>query len=407
MNEKSTKSVLDLANELQSNNIRFFFHDHDRWMTSTDIDISLNSKDITNFHKIMNKNEFKLLSKFPPWKLFYVKYRNGDIILFDTHLDAYEGVSKDILFPNSSNYFLDENKQLFYYIYRISIGQPCKKYEKYLKQLSKSFDEKMLLNYLTQYFKNANEIIQYLKEGNFHNISPKHKFRHNLIRGRYYLRNKLFKIVGIIKKIISPAPHVVIMGTDGSGKTTAVTELQKIFGNSKFKLYYEYGGRYTFKCLKFMNLFSKRMASNKLNSSKNDLEATGDVINYKSKLIEIISPFVYYLEYLLRTLSLYPKRIKYSAVLTDRWFYDLNTSPNASNKVVKFLNKLLPKPSLVVYLYNDIDVLITRKPDHPKSDLERQLVKFGEIENIFGLKIKSGNKGEVINEIMDRIIKLL
>jgi hypothetical protein len=149
------------------------------------------------------------------------------------------------------------------------------------------------------------------------------------------------------------------------------------------------------------------MASNKLNSSKNDLEATGDVINYKSKLIEIISPFVYYLEYLLRTLSLYPKRIKYSAVLTDRWFYDLNTSPNASNKVVKFLNKLLPKPSLVVYLYNDIDVLITRKPDHPKSDLERQLVKFGEIENIFGLKIKSGNKGEVINEIMDRIIKLL
>jgi len=411
MNEKNVRFILDLAENLKKNNVRFFFHDFSRWKNSKDIDISLNKEDINKFHKILVKSGFKLLSKFPPWKLFYVKYQYGDIILLDVHLGKYEGVSKKILFPNSSEYFLDVNKQLFYYIYKISIGQPHEKYEKYIKELSKQFDEEVLLKYLKQYFTNADEIIQHLKDGNIYYIKPKHNLKHNLIRSFYYIRNKLFGMIGRFKKIFFPAPHVVILGTDGSGKSTTVKELQKIFENSKFKLYYEYGGRYTFRCLKFMNLFTKRMVNKKLcesNNSKNENYRSEEVIiNYKSKLVELTSPFIYYVEYLLRTLYLYPKRMKYSVVLTDRWFYDLIASPNASSKIVKLLIKILPKPSLIIYLYNDVDVLVKRRSGHPKDDLERQLNRFEEIEHIFDLKIKSENKEKVINEIMKKIMNIM
>lgn len=415
MNKNNIEFILDLLEDLKKNNVRLFFLDYDRWKDSKDIDICLNKKDVKKFHKILSKKGFKLLSFFFPWKLFYIKYQDGDIILFDVHLGKYEGVSESILFPNSLEYFLDANKQLFYYIYRISLGQPHRKYEKYIKKLFNQFDEDVLLKYFEQYFTNASEIVQNLKKGHIYNIKPKHNIKHNLIRLFYYVRNKLFKTFGRFKKIFFPAPHVVVLGTDGSGKSTTVKELQKIFENSKFKLYYEYGGRYSFVCLRFMNIFIKRMIDKKIHESYNKSEKSElsekdnneVIINYKSKLIGLGSPFVYYIEYLLRTLCLYPKRLKYSMVLSDRWFYDLITSPNASNKIVSFLIKLFPKPSLLIYLYNDVDVLRKRRPEHPKEDLERQLSRFEKIEDIFDLRIKAENKEKVINEVIGKIIDII
>ena len=38
-----------------------------------------------------------------------------------------------------------------------------------------------------------------------------------------------------------------------------------------------------------------------------------------------------------------------------------------------------PKPAIAVYLYESIPVLYSRKPDHPKGDLERQEKLFEEI----------------------------
>ncbi|WP_285519467.1 ATP-binding cassette domain-containing protein [Thermococcus nautili] len=407
MEKSNVEFILDMAEELRRENVRFFFLD-ERWIDEgRDIDLCLHREDTEKFDKIARKMGFRFLSKFPPWKRFYVTYRSGDIILLDVHLGKYEGVSQEILGFGES-YWLDPTRQVFYYIYRIGLGEPITKYEKYMKMHLPRVDFNRLEGYLRVYFRNSKELVDKLKGERFNELKPEHRLKHTLTRGLYFGRNTLFKTLRWFWRLFHPAPHVVFLGPNGSGKTTLAKAVVEVAKKGKFKPYYEYGGRYTFRCLKPLN-----WARNKAKKEAKNVETAVDggrkkeIVRYNSRAIRLVIPFIYYIEYLLRTLCIYPKRLKYKLVVTDRWFYDLITSPNASKGLTRTLSKLLPKPTLVVYVYNDPDVLVERRKGLSRELIENQLRDFELMSNVFDLRVKSDSKERALEEVMNAIIERL
>jgi len=407
MEKSNVEFILAMAEELRRENVRFFFLD-ERWMDEgRDVDLCLHREDTEKFDKIARKMGFRFLSKFPPWKRFYVVYRDGEIILLDVHLGKYEGVSKDILGFGES-YWLDSTRQVFYYVYRVGLGEPVEKYERYLKKHLPAVDFERLKGYLERYFKNSEELLKALREGRFEELRPRHRFKHTVIRGAYFTRNVGFKAMRQLWRLFHPAPHVVFLGPNGSGKSTLARAVVDVAKKGKFKPYYEYGGRYTFRCLKPLN-----WARNRAKRGGKRVEATAgrdgrkEIVRYESKTVRLVTPVIYYIEYFLRTLCLYPKRLKYKLVVTDRWFYDLITSPNASKRLTRILIKFLPKPTLVVYVYNDPDVLVERRRGLSRELIESQLRDFELIKNLFDLRVKSDSRERALEEVMNAIVERL
>jgi len=403
MNPEGVEFILNIAEELRRKSVRFFFLD-ERWKDEgKDIDLCVHREDLKKFHEVVTKNGFRFLSKFPPWKRFYVTYKAGDIILLDVHVGRYEGVSEDIL-GFGEGYWLDPTKQVFYYIYRISLGEPHTKYTRYLKELVPLVDFDRLEEYLSMYFKNSEKIVEKLKAEKFEEIKPEHRLRHTIVRVLYYSRNTLFRLLRFLWKLINPNPHVVFLGPNGSGKTTLAKLLVEVAKKGKFTPYYEYGGRYTFRCLKPINWLKERVKKRK--RGEGNKKAGGkEIIKYNSSILPTVLPIIYYVEYFLRTLCLYPKRLHYKLVITDRWFYDLITSPNASKGITKLLSRLLPKPTIVVYVYNDLEVLHARRPEIPVEVLEEQLKSFEEISELFDVRVKSDSKEKALEEVTEAILE--
>jgi len=407
MERPNVEFILHIAEDLRRENVGFFFLD-ERWMDEgKDVDLCLHRENIKKFDKIVRKRGFRFLSGFPPWKRFYVIYRNGDIILLDVHLGKYEGVSQEIIGFGES-YWLDSTRQVFYYIYRIGLGESLEKYERYLKKHLPSVDFNRLERYLRVYFENSKELVEALKEEHFNELKPKHRLGHTLVRGFYFGRNTFFKVLRQLWRLVHPAPHVVFLGPNGSGKTTLAKAVVEVAKKGKFKPYYEYGGRYTFRCLKPLN-WAKNRAKKGGKRIETVMGGNGkkEIVKYESKTLRLLIPFVYYLEYLLRTLCLYPKRLRYRLVVTDRWFYDLVTSPNASKRLTRTLAKLLPKPTLVVYVYNDPDVLVKRRKGVSRELIEKQLRDFDFVSNVFDLRMKSDSRERALEEVMDAVVERL
>ena len=85
-------------------------------------------------------------------------------------------------------------------------------------------------------------------------------------------------------------------------------------------------------------------------------------------------------------------------VLTDRYTTDMLLMENVPGRFRRFLYAISPKPSKVIYLYNDPKVLKERKPNHPFEDLLRQEILFEEINR----KLKPK---QIKNEELDNTIK--
>jgi len=79
MEKSNVEFILAMAEELRRENVGFFFLD-ERWMVEgRDVDLCLYREDTEKFDKIAREMGFRFLSKFPPWKRFYVVYREwGD-----------------------------------------------------------------------------------------------------------------------------------------------------------------------------------------------------------------------------------------------------------------------------------------------------------------------------------------
>jgi len=396
MNKRNISEVQRIEKEAKKEGISFFFHD-DRWKERGDVDICVKRKDRSRLHMMLMRHGFRYFKINRYWKSFYLRYVNKGLIIFDVHLDRYEGIRKGIIDTDTVLYHLTAEKQLFFYIYRMGLGNKLEKYIKHIPKLYRDSDKSRLEGYLKETFTNYQHIMEQLSSKKYA-FRPKFKMRYFFIRGLFFLRNQGFKMTGRISKLFRPGAYLVFLGSDGSGKTTTVERIMDIC--EKITIKRSFGNRFTFKCLP-LNFLTRNMAKKAKKSGK----AKGDVIEYKSGLIRYLVPFVYYLEYLLRYLFLtYPARVKNVAVIEDRHYLDLLTSKNADPKLVRMLYSLLPKPNKIIYLYNDPGTIMKRRRDHPKDDILFQQKRFKRYRSLFDMEVKTGNIDKDIDKIVNYII---
>jgi len=403
MHSKNIDLVLELGELSKKDYVRFFFFDN-RWKKSGDVDLFILKKDLDKFHEIVTQKGFYCYKSVQYWKINYRKYSNGEIISLHLHIGCCEGFVKGILDPNKVKGFLPPEEQLFYFMFRVALDRPVSKYMPYLPGLLKKIkDKEKLKQYFRMMFINYESTYNLVIQGKWQSVKPKFRLNYNLKRLMCAVRNTIFNI--FFKNIIrlnKLAPYVIIMGTDGSGKTSLVRNVKTTFEKAhKMKVYTHYGGRFKFQCLP-LNLFSR----NVMNTVKKKKKIEGHIVNYESNFVSTLTPFIYYFEYLLRYLFfIFPKRIKNHLVIEDRYFLDLVVSKNANPKLVKFFYHLLPKPNKIIYLYQNIDTIIKRRLDHPASDLIFQQKRFKNLD--FDLKIKTITEQDTLDQAMSLIMKEL
>lgn len=405
MKKENIRLLEKIADSLVNLNVRFHFLD-ERWKKGGDVDICVAENSLDDFDRIMKKNDFIFEKGRHPMYRFYYRFLNEELVNIHVHIGKYQGLPTGLLEPKEVSmprgYFLSTEEQIFYFVYRMALGEPFHKYKDYLTELVREkFDKDKLCNLLARVFKNPQEILSQILKTEFSRLDPRFKFSHNLSRAKMYLLNKSVKFLQHVHKALSPAPYIAIVGPDGSGKTTTLNDVIRMLREHNISSARITGGRFRFQLLPLNWMFEK--------AEKRYFEREEGVSRharrYHSSLLQIIVPFIFYVEYLLRHLLIIrPLEKRNRVVLSDRSFVDVMVSPNTNTMIAKMLYGILPKPDATIYLFNTADVLAKRKPEHPRHDLETQLKAYGSLTDYFTCKIKTTEKERVAKKVFSTIL---
>lgn len=208
---------------------------------------------------------------------------------------------------------------------------------------------------------------------------------------------------GSIWKFFHRAPLISLIGMDGTGKSTAINNLEKIFVQAGIKYSTIYTGRGRDNILP-IQFFGKPYKKLEKKAEKKKKQAKHSVL--KQIIYTLASP-VFALDLFIRYfIRIWPKRLAKQVVITDRYSSDILLMANVPIFIKKFLYSFIPNPNLSLYLWNKPSILIKRKPDHTLEELERQEKLFAEInKKLKPVKIKSEDIEQTTEEIADNVFK--
>jgi len=301
-------------------------------------------------------------------KLNFIKFHNGSLIDIDIDIDI------DTLFLQTYFYDIKTTQDLKERYFQNSEKEKiCVNTIRYILLL-RGFNEKYLnffiqnrdfilkngycLDYLTSLpfkreFKNFEDFLKVMKRDFFYMLKYI-KFRY-LIR---YFEVKFFKKRGKV---------IAFIGIDGSGKSTIIDILNKNFGYKFFYL----GDR----SIKFSKL-------------------------YKIKLLKPISIFMQYFEKFFRVGYIKFLTLKGKHILTDRYYFEINTH-GLRGKIYDILyNRLLIKPDLVIVLWADSEEILTRKHEASKEEIEKFNQNINNLPFNNKVIIENINLDKTLNEIV-------
>ena len=421
MNGKNIQFIENISKELSSNGVKYRIID-ERWKKRGDIDIIVAKDSVKKFEKILKKNDFKRKGFWPPQSRTYEAFNNNERIPVGGHMGGFiggfgGGLGRTLgkkLCPNSVkdyiNSYLSIEEQIFVLLYKYGYLRKHTKYEKYYDNLiKKKIDYLVLKKLLSLTFNNPNQLNNQIKN----RISLKNtKFKLKFLRKiNTKLRGRFNKSLRFFYKIIFPSPYIAFVGCNGTGKSTTMKNLTKKLEAEKIKVATLYSGRFRFQILKPINYFLKFFKPNKIERGIEHHKGTKrkdmrEVRIYHSKFLKIITPLVYYIEYIGRYLfKVYPLRIKKDVILTDRSFIDIFNSPNTNKSICKILFKLMPHPKHIL-LWNEPEILLKRRPEFQLRHLKEQLRIYSQFDNIYLMKIKT-DKLNITNKIAEKIQKLI
>lgn len=182
-----------------------------------------------------------------------------------------------------------------------------------------------------------------------------------------YWYNEVFRIISRISK---PTGLVVILvGPDGAGKSTLSANLLPIMQNTfrKTSLQHWRPGLLP----KIANIFG---------TEKNHDATDPHKMQVQNKFISIIKLIYYWFDYLLGYFFIiYPKKVKSTFVLFDRYYYDYYFDPkrfriSTSKHVIKYFISILPKPDLILVLNAEPIEIYERKQELSVNEITSQLV---------------------------------
>jgi len=166
---------------------------------------------------------------------------------------------------------------------------------------------------------------------------------------------------------------VVLIGPDGSGKSTVAANLQKLlkplFANQRY-----YHGHFAIlpRLRDLAGLLGIRVHPNSSQQRHNAESMEGSV---RFGRLRSLTYLLYYLiDYLLGHWAIFTARGRGELVIFDRYYYDYLIQPSLSlpRWLVRSMMRLVPRPDLVVYLKNNPETILSRKAELTRKELARQ-----------------------------------
>jgi len=241
--------------------------------------------------------------------------------------------------------------------------------------------EKHLGNYLSN--KNFTEFNNCINKNDFELLNEKCiPFKKNILEKTFWanpfntLKFYSFDFIRKIKRIIKPTGFfIVLMGPDGSGKSTIATHLQTNL-SPVFRKTSTFHWR--------PNVFNK----------KDNKVAVGNPHAYESrgKFHSFLKLLYYVIDYLIGYyVKILPAKIKSTLIIFDRYYYDFLMDKtryrmDVPEWLIKIFIKVIPTPDIVFFLEGDPKILYERKKEIDVDEIKAQIHKSIEIEKLLSCK---------------------
>lgn len=421
-----TKLIFDLFEKhniktVISRNYEFLLEN--KTYSGKDIDLCVKKKDLKKIKKIFEENNF---IKYPinPFSKHeaYIKFiiKEEKLLFFHLHIDGVTGVNLEYM--DGQSIFKNSIKEKYFYkpsindefliIVQHAIIDKKKFRDDYRKKILKLFpkiDHEYITKKLENNFgkKNCEFILKNIKENNFNKIENKslemYKYFIKNYKNKYYELFKVYILGGFWKLnwFLTRKPVITFIGLDGTGKTTSSLKLFNILKVNKLRTNYIYFGRGRNNILpiQFLGKIYKKTGG------KSSIQTEKKKKTEKYSILLSFAIFIFALDMILRYLIvILPSRMKYDFTISDRSTTDILLFNKVPMSLKKFIYFFMPKPNLIFYLYNDIEVLYKRKK-HPIEDLKRQEIVFKNInKTLKPIKIKTIGIKPTIKKILEKII---
>ncbi len=371
------KVLRNLFEEMNKNKLDYFILTNFFNLNKNgDIDLFVSKENKKQFLAILNEQNW--LKRTEPsnynFRDFYYFFDNNEVIYLD--------VKFELLFMDKKNKMFFPKKSVDEILLNTSLNcdfarvpQPTDSIELYLAHIfyEKQKVEQRHLEELLSLLKYSSEkkiIDEKLNE--YYEVYEKMKDGKDVDLKKWLLEKKDYSPFQK-KDNYGFGYKVIILGTDGTGKTTLIKNIKKNLPVKMKSLYLGTG--------------DEGWEISAISALNRNIKGNVGKLIFRSSVL----PF----ELLLRVLK-GRRNAKYRLVLIDRipgW------SKMSNSKIVKIIyNNILPEPDLIILLTGDSDVLFKRKGEKDISRIEEDNIKFKKIANMFDcgvVEIDTTRNGEV------------
>lgn len=295
-------------------------------------------------------------------------------------------------------------------------GKAPEKYRSRIQKLAED-DSKTFLDVLVKPFgfQIGTFIVNMAKEGNWHELEKRSKYlRRTLIKNaiieKPFIQSKHWTtyLWGQLKKYFLPGSGIflVLIGPDGSGKSTTSemlieSEVKKLFQR---KIYFHGHFSYLPELKKVASIFFKGKQKIAVKS-----ESPGQQLKPFGMLRAMLYPIYYGMDYFLGHFSIWKEKARGGLIVFDRYFYDYMLQKpyeNCPRWVINLIEKIIPKPDILIYLKNEPETIHKRKQELTTEEIARQSKICDEI-------VERSKNGFVIetslsrDEVVDRIQRII
>src|SRR3989344_4414146 len=410
MNAKNIEKIQSIASACSRAAVKYRFIDM-RWKQRGDVDIIVAHDSIQRFEQILDMHGFTRKGLWPPQSRTYKAFLNDELLSIGAHVGGYCGgfggglgrlgklFEPRTVMP-AEKACLPLEEQLFVLLYKYASRAEPQKYEAaYHELVCKPVARDVLVRLCRLAFRNpagiAADVIA-------KKPLPQITLRFTLFQTiALSFRGKPNKIARRAYRVFWPGPVIAIVGCNGTGKSTMVKLLKEKLEAENLDVLTVYSGRIYFQMLP-INWLLRFFTPDTIESKKSTDGQTNvrEVRIFHSPILNVIAPFAYYLEYFLRMVKIYPKRVFHDVVLMDRSFIDVFSSPNLNKKVCIVLFHLMPQPKHVL-LVNDAAVIAQRRPEFMMKHIQQQLDAYDALP-YYVLRVKT-DSFEAVNAVAKKV----
>jgi len=211
-------------------------------------------------------------------------------------------------------------------------------------------------------------------------------FLYSLNKVRYTeIKSLILFVTSNIKRLIKPnGLFIAFIGPDGCGKTTIQNNLQPFFEKcfTKGKIKKFYWRPFLFPRIQALLLRNKRTVQTV--DDNEDISARLELLHkvgVRKYFVHCIKLLYYWLDYILGRSKYQGAWSRGGIVCFDRYWGDLLVFPerfgiSVPTWITKIFGFFVPQPDIVFYLHAAPEVLISRKPELPFTEIKRQTEQY-------------------------------